>query len=640
VGLFLLVAAVVWLPTNGFAAQSDERLQFADFNALYEKWFGVYELRAVGLRNLLKTILPIVVFFLAWIGYLFYRQHQERSLAHVAMAASRDLLRTIVDTAPVRIFWKDNNLRYLGCNALFAKDAGVETPKDIIGMDDFQMPWGKDAVGYRSDDVTVMVSGVSKLFYEEQQNTADGRTIWLRTSKVRLTNQNHETMGVLGIYEDVTKRKQADERLRQLSIVFEQSPASVVITDLKARIQYVNPRFTEVTGYSAAEVIGKNPSMLQSQLTAKEVYADMWKILTQGLVWHGELINQRKDGQAYWEDSQIAPVRNAQGLITHYVAIKTDVTERVRSNEKIQAMMLEQQAILQNKLIGIVTVRDRKIVWANPAFEQMLGYAAGELAGTPTRKNYPSDDAYLVFGAAAYPVLSAGGVFRLQIEQVRKDGTRIWVDVSGSMLDPNTGESLWGFIDISENKRLEAVVREQSFLDPLTQLANRRLLNDRLNQAMAANLRQACYGAVLALDLDNFKPLNDKHGHLAGDLLLIEVAKRLSLGVRQVDTVARVGGDEFVVLLAQLSTDKNEATAQAHAIAEKIHGSLAEPYSITLNKEGSADFAVEHHCSASIGMALFFNHDLSPERVLNRADAAMYQAKAAGRNTIRYENAL
>ena len=205
-----MVAAVVWLPTNSFAAQSDERRQFADFSALYEKWFSVYELREISLHDLLTTILPIVVFFLAWVGYLFYRQYQERSLAHAAMAASRDLLRTIVDTAPVRVFWKDNNLRYLGCNALFAKDAGVAHPKDIIGMDDFQMPWSDDAVRYRSDDVTVMVSGVSKLFYEEQQSTADGRTIWLRTSKVRLTNQNHETMGVLGIYEDVTKRKQAD----------------------------------------------------------------------------------------------------------------------------------------------------------------------------------------------------------------------------------------------------------------------------------------------------------------------------------------------------------------------------------------------------------------------------------------------
>lgn len=609
------------------------------YDALYEKWFGVYEVREVGLRDLLKYIVPVVVFLLAWVGYLLYLRHTERNLNHAAVAATRDLLRSIVDTAPVRVFWKDHHLRYLGCNALFAKDAGLAHPQNIVGMDDFQMPWGKNAEQYRSDDRAVLVSGQAKLFYEEQQSTPDGQTIWLRSSKVPLKNLRGETIGLLGIYEDVTKQKLADETLRQLSIAVEQSPASVVITDLQARIQYVNPRFSQVTGYSAAEALGQNPRILQSHLTAKEVYADMWNTLTRGHIWHGELINHRKTGETYWEDSQIAPVKNALGVVTHYVAIKTDVTERVRSNEKIRMLMQEQQAILQNKLIGIVTVRDRTIVWANPAFEQMLGYAAGEFVGTPTRKTYPDEEAYVAFGAAAYPVLSAGGVYRSQIEQVRKDGARLWVDVSGSTLNPTTGESLWAFVDISENKRLEEIVRNQSFQDPLTQLANRRLLNDRLNQAMAASQRSACYGAVLALDLDNFKPLNDTSGHMAGDLLLVEVAHRLSQGVRQADTVARVGGDEFVVLLAQLSPDLDEAAEQTRAIAEKLRLSLAEPYLLTLQHDGGTESVVEHHCTASIGVVLFFNHDATPDAILHRADAVMYRAKDAGRNTIRYENA-
>jgi PAS domain S-box-containing protein len=120
------------------------------------------------------------------------------------------------------------------------------------------------------------------------------------------------------------------------------------------------------------------------------------------------------------------------------------------SEQRLRRLLAEQNALLENELVGIVTVKDRSIVWANPAFEKMLGYAHGELAGTPTRNNYPSDEAYRVFGAAAYPVLAAGKLFRSQFEQVRKDGSLVWLDVSGASLDQETGETLWGFTDISE----------------------------------------------------------------------------------------------------------------------------------------------------------------------------------------------
>ncbi len=602
------------------------------YDSLYEKWFGIYEVREVGLRDTLKYVIPVTAFFMLWIGYLLYRRKVERELTFAAVASSRDLLRTIIDHAPVRVYSKNRELRYLGGNAAFAKDAGVASPEDLVGKDDFQMDWAAQAERYRADDQAVMDSGVAKLFYEEPQTTPDGQTIWLRASKVPLKNQDNETIGLLGMYEDITERKQIDEKLRQLSIAVEQSPASVVITDLNANIQYVNPRFTEVTGYSAAEVIGQNSRILQSNQTGKEVFKDLWRTLTSGLVWHGELINRRKNGQIYWEDSQIAPVRNEQGTITHYVAIKTDVTERIRSAERMDTLMREQNAILQNKLFGIVTVQDRKIIWANPAFEQMLGYAAGELTGTPTCQNYLNDEAYLAFGNAAYQALADDKMFRSQIEYVRKDGTHIWVDVSGGVLNKQTGESLWGFIDITETKRLEEEVLQQALHDPLTKLANRRMLGDRLTQAMAASQRSARFGAVMALDLDNFKPLNDQHGHLVGDLLLIEVANRLTNCVREVDTVARVGGDEFVVMLTELDSEGSVAKLQAQVIAEKIRVSLAQPYLLLTKGEELAEATIEHHCSASMGCVLFFKQ----EALLRWADEAMYQAKEAGRNAIRF----
>ncbi len=190
--------------------------------------------------------------------------------------------------------------------------------------------------------------------------------------------------------------------------------------------------------------------------------------------------------------------------------------------------------------------------------------------------------------------------------------------------------------EITERKQMEVQVRDMAFHDPLTKLANRLLLNDRMGQAMAAGTRSGFYGALMFLDLDNFKPLNDTHGHEVGDLLLMEVADRLTSCVRQMDTVVRFGGDEFVVMLSDLHTDQAISAAQAQAIAEKIRALLSAPYLLTIKHEGRADVLVEHQCSTSIGVALFVNHLTSQADILKWADAAMYEAKKAGGNTIRF----
>jgi diguanylate cyclase (GGDEF)-like protein len=192
------------------------------------------------------------------------------------------------------------------------------------------------------------------------------------------------------------------------------------------------------------------------------------------------------------------------------------------------------------------------------------------------------------------------------------------------------------FSDITERKLMEEQVRLLAFFDPLTTLPNRRMFNDRLNQAMAASKRSGRCGALMFLDLDNFKPLNDTHGHEVGDLLLIEVARRLRGCLREVDTVARFGGDEFVVMLSELDGDKTQSTDQARGVAEKIRTSLAAPYLLTRNQPGKEDKVVEHKCSISIGVVVFVNHEVSQSDLLKWADAAMYQAKSDGRNTIRF----
>jgi diguanylate cyclase (GGDEF)-like protein len=193
--------------------------------------------------------------------------------------------------------------------------------------------------------------------------------------------------------------------------------------------------------------------------------------------------------------------------------------------------------------------------------------------------------------------------------------------------------------DITGRKTAEDEIRNLAFYDTLTQLPNRRLLSDRLCQTMAASKRSGCYGALMFLDLDNFKPLNDTHGHVVGDLLLIEAAARLRSCVREMDTVARFGGDEFVVLVGDLDTDSAESISQARIVAEKIRTRLSEPYLLTVSPVGAAARIVEHRCTVSIGVTLFINRESSHDDVLKWADMAMYRAKEAGRDSVRFYEA-
>lgn len=188
--------------------------------------------------------------------------------------------------------------------------------------------------------------------------------------------------------------------------------------------------------------------------------------------------------------------------------------------------------------------------------------------------------------------------------------------------------------DISARKLTEEKIQQLAFYDPLTNLPNRRLLNERLHQALATCRRSGRCGALMFLDLDNFKPLNDAHGHEVGDLLLIEAANRLRGGVREMDTLSRFGGDEFVAVACNLDPDKNIARTEAGLIAEKIRISLSEPYRLIT----STGIHFEHRCTVSIGVTLFFDSEASLGNILKSADIAMYQAKDAGRNSIQFRD--
>lgn len=237
-------------------------------------------------------------------------------------------------------------------------------------------------------------------------------------------------------------------------------------------------------------------------------------------------------------------------------------------------------------------------------------------------------------------VVDAHKSFRnFEISRLGDDGSAHYLSLSGDPIFDAAG-NFTGYrgvgTDITERMRMEEQVRQLAFYDTLTQLPNRRLLSDHLLQAMAASKRSACYGALMFLDLDNFKPLNDRHGHAVGDMLLIEAANRLKGCVREVDTVARFGGDEFVLILSEMDADKAESTSKAEIVAEKIRASLSEPYLLAIKHEGKAEITVDHRCTVSIGVTLFINQETSPDDIIMQADTAMYQAKESGRNLIRF----
>jgi diguanylate cyclase (GGDEF)-like protein/PAS domain S-box-containing protein len=316
-----------------------------------------------------------------------------------------------------------------------------------------------------------------------------------------------------------------------------------------------------------------------------------------------------------------------------------DMTQELRTQTSVLQDTQARLKTLIYTLPDLVWLKDLDGVFmaCNPRFEALLGASEAGIIG---KTDYDFFDPQLAdtFRAHDHAALAAGGP-RVNEEWVTfaSDGHRELLETTKTPLLDATGQVV-GVLGLGHNitarHQMEEQVQQLAFYDPLTRLPNRRLLRDRLNQAMAASKRSGRYGAVIFLDLDHFKTLNDTHGHAAGDLLLIEVARRLSSCVRETDTVARFGGDEFVVLLGELETDEARSNLDARHTAEKIRQALAAPYLLTLTRDDASTETITHHGSASIGAVMFLNHDGSPEDLLKWADAAMYQAKAAGRNQV------
>jgi len=305
--------------------------------------------------------------------------------------------------------------------------------------------------------------------------------------------------------------------------------------------------------------------------------------------------------------------------------VVTDLSERVRAEAelRIAAIAFESQDGI------IVTDAEAVIVRVNQAFTRRTGYSAEEAIGR-TPALLQSGRQSKAFYEAMWQSIIQSGYWQGAIWNRTRDGTIYaeWLTISAVTTPDRTTTHYVGTLsDIARNKEAEAEILRLAYYDPLTHLPNRRLLHDRTGQALASSRRSRKYGALLFLDLDHFKQLNDTRGHDVGDLLLIEVARLIRGAVREHDTVARLGGDEFVLMMEDLSTVASEAAGQARRTGEKILAALALPYDLS---------GLDFECSASLGVSLFSGHEESVEALFKQADLAMYEAKKAGRNTLRF----
>ena len=428
--------------------------------------------------------------------------------------------------------------------------------------------------------------------------------------------------------------RDSEERYRAS---FEQAAVGILHTSLDGKILNCNQRFAEIVGYSPSELIGAS----FQQITPPEDRA-VGAIALRDLLGpdHSSVSFEkrylRKDGSLLWVWLTISIQHDGEGRPVHFLTFVQDIEARKQAEQKLaaaqEALCASEQryrTAFQMTLDGINVNRlsDGAFIECNESFLQNTGYTRDELIGrTALEINLWAD---LHDRQELLDSLQRHGMCKnLEARFTKKNGESIWGLLSASVIELDSERCILAITrDITEAKAAQEEIRNLAFYDPLTRLPNRRLLLDRLEQAVVLGQRSGRKRALLFIDLDDFKTLNDTLGHNVGDLLLQEISRRLTSCIREADTAARLGGDEFVIMLENLSAVSEEAATQARMVAEKILARVAQPCPIG-----------EHECliTSSIGITVFGERHEQTSEILQQADIAMYQAKTAGRNTIRF----
>jgi len=473
-----------------------------------------------------------------------------------------------------------------------------------------------------AERIRAKIENRNYFIFPHRLSSGEMRTVEVHSSPVETTGKTL----LFSIIHDITERKIAEQKsdvlLRRQQALMRSALEGIHIMDAQGNIVETNDTFCQMLGYTREEMSGLNVADWDAQWSREELMERFKKMIhMDGALF--ETRHRRKDGSLI-EVEVSTTGTEIDGQFFLYASSR-DITERMRNQEmqRIAAVTFDTQEAI------MITTPDAKILRVNQAFHEITGYSKDEVVGHNPRI-FQSGRHDAAFYQAMWSALHATGKWSGEIWDKRRNGS-IYPKLMTITAVYDNEHKLTHYVavfrDISDRKKSEQEIHQLAFYDPLTALPNRRLLMDRLQQGLAASARNARYGALLFLDLDHFKTINDTRGHATGDLLLIEATRRLLTCVREGDSVARLGGDEFVVLLEGLGSEADEAAAQTELVAEKIRHELDRPYMLN-------DF--ECHLTVSIGIGLFINHEESAESLLQHADVAMYQAKSAGRNAIRF----
>lgn len=654
----------------------------------------------------------------------------------------------LMDNSDDFIYFKDLNHVFTGASESLLKTAPqLQCRQDFLGLTSYDVYSEEYAdVCYRLEKE--IFAGTSFVQHTQEIQFPDDSKVWINNKSFPIRDAQGKVIGTFGVAHDITESTLNELTLMESEAALKESQT---IAGLGSYVYYIQDQ-----AWNSSETLDK--------ILGIDSYYPRTEISWDALIHPDDLASakhylRRKFAKKSLEfDREYRTIRPCDGEERYIRGLGRLVFDQqgkpLRMHGTIQditairnELLNEKRAILGNQLVGALAIKQRKILWANPAFETMLGYAPGELVGVSTRRFYLSEQEFRSV-EAVYDEISKNGIGHTQYQYVRKDGSTVWLAMSGTLLNKESGESLWTFVDISQQKNAEgelriaavafeanesivitdanniilrvnhaftqmtgyeahevigktpkllksdvheksyynnmwktllsegkwqgelwnkrkngevyaelltitavknldgeitnfvgsgtdithskaaaAEIESLAFYDQLTALPNRRLLLDRLKQALLYSARHRDDGAILFLDLDHFKTINDTLGHDTGDELLQEVAQRLTASVREGDTVARLGGDEFVVMIEGLSEQKAEAAANTEDIGEKILAALNRPYTLA---------GKEYQLGCSIGVALFSDHIQSVDELLKHADIAMYQAKRSGRNALRF----
>ncbi len=419
------------------------------------------------------------------------------------------------------------------------------------------------------------------------------------------------------------QKKENDEEIEKLSRVVTQTPNAIVITDPDGRIEYVNPGFARISGYLADEVIGENPRILKSGRTPAAVYEQLWYTLEQGRVWQGELCNRRKDGRYYHVQASISPMMDAMGNITHYIGIETEISERIRAEQSLRTSEQRYRSLYdETPAIFLTLDPNGTLLSVNRYAADVLGYALEEMLGQNASLILPEEEIAHFELRLADCIANGDETLVWEHRQVRRDGSLLWVRATArAQLHPQGAATvLMVCEDITEAHRLARQLSYQATHDALTGLVNRQSFTQRLERVLEQARGTDIRHALLYLDLDQFKVINDTCGHIAGDELLRQLGDILKLGVRKRDTLARLGGDEFGVLMEHCTLK------QARRVATSLRRAVDDFRFLWDDKSFSL--------GVSIGLVPIDANSRDITSLLSAADTACYAAKDAGRNRI------